>query len=393
MRATKAELFQVEGQHTGLLVAIWLDAPLAAQLAIPGGEPADQLHITLCYCGDANAMTDVQIGRAIAAVAESAAMWGPLTGQIAGVGRFNASDSSDGKDVFYANVDVPGLAEMRQMLASTLEYMADCPPLSNHGYTPHITLAYIDAGADLPMQRIESQPITIRSIWVGVGDRRTEIQLTGDYKSIAGAKGKEMGKLTKSFETTLKDGWIIASTPAVDRDRDRIMPMGGDLSNFQKNPVLIFGHNYHEPWAVIGRVAETSVDMAGIRMRPELREPANESDPQHIIRALWEQGLLRTASIGFIPIESRENEFGGRDYLKWELLELSLTPLPANQEAIRLTFKALTTTSQPYTKDNTDDPAPATTDDGTELTAEQLAELATTLTALTDELTQLFTGD
>ena len=163
-----------------------------------------------------------------------------------------------------------------------------------------------------------------------------------------------MGKLTKSFETTLKDGWIVASTPAVDRDRDRIMPMGGDLTNFNKNPVLIFGHNYHEPWAVIGRVAETAVDMAGIRMRPELREPASPADPQHIIRALWDQGLLRTASIGFIPIESKENEFGGRDYLKWELLELSLTPLPANQEAIRLTVKALTT-SQPHTKDNTDD--------------------------------------
>lgn len=199
-------------------------------------------------------------------------------------------------------------------------------------------------------------------------------------------------KITKTFETTLKDGWIVASTPAVDRDRDRIMPMGGDMTNFNKNPVLIFGHNYHEPWAVIGRVAETAVDMAGIRMRPELREPANESDPQHIIRALWDQGLLRTASIGFIPIESRENEFGGRDFLKWEMLELSLTPLPANQEAIRLTFKALTT-PQPHTKDDTDDTAPAPTDDSTELTAEQEAELATALAALTDELTQLFTGD
>ena len=198
-------------------------------------------------------------------------------------------------------------------------------------------------------------------------------------------------KITKTFEATLKDGWIVASTPALDRDRDRIMPMGGDLTNFEKNPILIFGHNYHEPWAVIGRVAETAVDMAGIRMRPELREPASESDPQHIIRALWDQGLLRTASIGFMPIESRENEFGGRDFLKWELLELSLTPLPANQEALRLTFKALATqTNEPHTEPDTDHSDTATTDDPNELTPEQEAALAQALAQMNHALLTLY---
>lgn len=200
-------------------------------------------------------------------------------------------------------------------------------------------------------------------------------------------------KITKTVETKQADGWIVASTPAVDRDRDRIMPMGIDLTDFQKNPVLIFGHNYAEPWAVIGKAGEIAVDMASLRIRPQLREPANESDPMHIIRALWEQDLLRAASIGFMPVEWRENELGGRDYIKTSLLEISLVPVPANQEAIRMAVKALTMPSQPHTKDNTDDPAPATTDDDNELTAEQETELANTLAALTDELTSLFTGD
>lgn len=201
-------------------------------------------------------------------------------------------------------------------------------------------------------------------------------------------------KITKSFDIKQgSNGWITASTPAVDRDRDRIMPLGIDLTNYQKNPVVIFGHNYAEPWAVIGRAADMSVDMAGLRFMPELRQPANEADPMHIIRALWDQNLLRAASIGFVPVEHRENEFGGRDFLKTELLEISLVPVPANQEAIRMAVKALTTPSQPHTKDNTDAPAPATTDENTELTTEQLAALATTLAALTEELTSLFTGD
>lgn len=216
-------------------------------------------------------------------------------------------------------------------------------------------------------------------------------------------------KITKTLDVTQSDdGWIVASTPTPDRDRDRVMPLGGDFRNFEKNPVLIFGHNYYEPWAVIGRVSGIAVDGGSIRMKPELREPANETDPMHIIRALWSQNLLRASSIGFIPIESRENEFGGRDFLKWELLELSLVPVPANQEAIRMAVKAIeplssgaapddsiaTTdaTQPPPTEPDTDDTATAIHDNDTELTPEQEAELAAALAALTHEMTSLFTG-
>lgn len=184
---TKAELFQVDGEHTGLLVAVWLDPALANTLALPGGEPADQLHLTLCYCGDANEMSDVQIGRAIAAAADIATMYGPLSGQLAGLGRFNASASTGGKDVIYANVDVPLLEAMRQYLAVHLD-MAGCRPLTTHGYTPHVTLAYIDEGAAWPIERLPTQPFTIRSIWVGVGDRRTEIPLVGSWSGYADFK-------------------------------------------------------------------------------------------------------------------------------------------------------------------------------------------------------------
>jgi 2'-5' RNA ligase len=174
----KATLFTIEGEHTGLLIAVWLDEATARQLAVAGGEPPEALHLTLCYCGDANELPDVAIARAIAAVSETAMTWPPLSGQIAGLGRFNASESSDGKDVLYANVDVPGLERMREYLASSLD-MAGCAPNRGHGYTPHITLAYLDEGADFPIQRIETMPFSIRSLWVSAGDRRTEIPLTG----------------------------------------------------------------------------------------------------------------------------------------------------------------------------------------------------------------------
>ena len=65
------------------------------------------------------------------------------------------------------------------------------------------------------------------------------------------------------------------------------------------------------------------------------------TDPQNIIRLLWEGGWVRSASIGFNPIAWRDNDHGGKDFTEWELLEWSLCPIGANQEALRLAAKAL----------------------------------------------------
>ncbi len=148
--------------------------------------------------------------------------------------------------------------------------------------------------------------------------------------------------LHKTFEIkAAEDGRMIASTPDVDRDKDRVIATGARLDNFLKNPVLMYGHNYRDPWALIGKAADLQVDAGCINFQPELREPANDSDPMTVIRALWDQKLLRAASIGFNPTKWMENEVGGRDFVEWELLEISIVPIPANQNALRLAAKAI----------------------------------------------------
>lgn len=148
-------------------------------------------------------------------------------------------------------------------------------------------------------------------------------------------------KITKQLELQKDGDWIIGSTPSPDRDQDRVIPSGIDVSNFQKNPTLFFGHNYSDPWALIGKVAEFSIGSDGMKFRPELRSPVNDGDPMTIIKSLWDSGLLRAASIGFIPKAGKPNEYGGTDFTSIELLEISIVPIPANQEALRLSMKAL----------------------------------------------------
>lgn len=148
--------------------------------------------------------------------------------------------------------------------------------------------------------------------------------------------------IRKQFDITRKGDEIIVNTGAFDREHDRVLPSGAKLDNYLRNPIMLWGHNYHEPGFVIGTAKDIRSDGRKIIVRPDLREPASDNDPMHIIRALWDAGIIRTASIGFLPLaEPKRNEKGGYDYEEWELLEISLVPVPANQEALRLAVKGL----------------------------------------------------
>lgn len=136
-------------------------------------------------------------------------------------------------------------------------------------------------------------------------------------------------------------GRIQISTGGVDRQKDRVFPQGARTENYMKNPVVLWGHNYFSADSLIGRTKTLEVTETGIVADFELRPAANDADPQNIVRLLWEQEYVRAASIGFLPNWDRilPNDFGGVDFVDWELLEFSLTSVPANADALRLAAK------------------------------------------------------
>lgn len=125
----------------GLFISCWLDPELAEQLWLPGGEEPEQLHLTLAYLGELDELPAGAFETASEAVQAVAAASDPLAGSVPGFGMFRGGD----QDVFWAVVDVPGLAELRQRLCERLTGLA-LPPLQEHGWAPHITLAYLEPG-------------------------------------------------------------------------------------------------------------------------------------------------------------------------------------------------------------------------------------------------------
>lgn len=146
------------------MIAFMLDASLADQLltlarhaGIPeeGLQTADQMHLTLAYLGKVADAPGSDEENVTAELEKFASGWGSIKGAINGVGRF--IDNPD-KDCIYLNFDSPELPRFRQALVAFLKGI-DVDPAENHGYTPHITLAYI--GKDDPMPTITLQSIEV----------------------------------------------------------------------------------------------------------------------------------------------------------------------------------------------------------------------------------------
>jgi 2'-5' RNA ligase len=157
--------------HSGLFVALYPSAELQRSLAIPGGEEAKDLHVTLAYVPlDAPIGDKVTIAAALRSVAANLP---PLEGSLAGWGRFLASKGSDGKDVLFLTPDVKGLVDARHMVAAVLEGIGLDPNAGEHGWTPHLTLAYLAPGlpeSEIPPLPELPRPIAFDELTVGWGD-------------------------------------------------------------------------------------------------------------------------------------------------------------------------------------------------------------------------------
>lgn len=152
---------------THSMIALYPDAGVAARLAVEGGLAAGDLHCTVVYTGRVDAVDEA----ALRAVTESLVGRAPIDAMINGVGRFSGADGEP--DVLVALVDAPALEVLRRdALAALAEHGIE--PVLNHGYTAHMTRAYVDADDPTSLARIDPIPVTFTTLAMEYGDERTE---------------------------------------------------------------------------------------------------------------------------------------------------------------------------------------------------------------------------
>ena len=135
----------------------------------------------------------------------------------------------------------------------------------------------------------------------------------------------------KAFEDD--DGSVnitgMASTKDFDRAGDSIVPEAwakGGLSNFEKNPIILFNHDYNKP---IGRATGLKVTGDGLEMKAKISKSAPDSVAQ-----LVKEGILGAFSVGFrIKDADYLEETDGLKIKDAELFEVSVVSVPCNQAA------------------------------------------------------------
>ena len=130
---------------------------------------------------------------------------------------------------------------------------------------------------------------------------------------------------------------FIFSDESVDRYGDVIQARGWDLSNFNANPVALFGHDAGSVENVIG--AAKNVRVSGDKLVGDIEfMPADVNPNAEAVYQMVKGGWLKTVSVGFAPIEWKAAKDkarpGGVDFIRQELLEISIVPLPANPNAL-----------------------------------------------------------
>ena len=159
-------------------------------------------------------------------------------------------------------------------------------------------------------------------------------------------------QLTKTFETKLTtvpgERSVIAkiSTTSVDRDGDVVLPSGVDLTDFKKNPVVLFIHDNQKlpvgTAPIIQRKRDSIIAKVMFAERPDTLPSEQEFVPDTVF-SMFQQGVLRAFSIGFLldkarvptPDDVRRFGAGVRQIItKWRLVEFSIVPVPSNQDAL-----------------------------------------------------------
>lgn len=156
--------------------------------------------------------------------------------------------------------------------------------------------------------------------------KRTNVMTGGSlYRAAVGLELPEGDSRTIRF---------IASNEEVDRYGDIVRASGWVLDNFKNNPVLLFGHQSRE--LPIGRVSKIGVEGTQLIADAEFM-PASMNEKAESVFQMLKAKFLNAVSVGFKPLmrpnqikDPGTNEWtGGYEFIKQELLELSVVPVPA----------------------------------------------------------------
>lgn len=175
--------------NTGAMIALFLPDDAAQALysqvspallaAGVNPVPPEMYHITLVNLGEAAQIRNARrtLETAITSLSDEDVARNPISGQINGIGRFTTSENGSTNAV-YASFDAVDLPAFRAQLLALANGIVGVE--QNHGFIPHITLAYLPIGMATPNIRLTPIDVRLEQLALALGDDRKLFDLDGD---------------------------------------------------------------------------------------------------------------------------------------------------------------------------------------------------------------------
>lgn len=377
--------------HPGAMVCLMLSPEQQEEVRNAAAMPnAEADHVTLAYLGEASALLS-QKNALLRCLSNVASATGLLQGEIGGVARFAASESSDGQDVIVALYDC---AELPELHSDIMDALSACGIAlsSDHGFTPHITLGYIPTGEETRLSSLPrvSLPISALSlIWAGEridfplqGEGEAEATASYPVKALADDMLVSFGGAIKALGDGRVAGWGVTFdgedlTGEHFHDRTYLGRKDGDgQDTYFHHAQPIKGledaadHTFAPATVArkdLGIWVETVLNMA--------------DDYEKMVYSLAEQGKLGWSS-GAPGHLVRKSADGRID--RWPVAEWSLTPAPAEYRNRVIALKTLPALSFDTKSEPEIETVPETAPDQPVVFSKSLASLVTIYTTVSE---------
>lgn len=152
---------------------------------------------------------------------------------------------------------------------------------------------------------------------------------------------RSFGLKISSIDEKERTARFVMSTDSID-SYDEVVEQSWDLRRYEKNPVFLYNHNRSawfgkpEDSLPIGKALDVS--LVNGALEGTFKFASGDANP--FAETCWrcfKEGILCAGSVGFIPGSVRMEKRDGKEIYVLsdnELFEFSLTPLPANADAV-----------------------------------------------------------
>ena len=205
----------------GVMVGFFLSTHDARQIVpadneLPAGaEREETLHLTLAFLGKADSLI-AQRQTILDTVRTYASAQAPMSGVVQGIGKFNGVEGG-ASDCIYASYDAVNLAQFRTELVAALG-RAGVTVATDHGFVPHIALAYVRPSDAIPEMTMPRTPITFPALTVAWGNEHHVFPLKGWGEDVSPAKALTEWRKRAIDAVKLGGAYVVDPTDTLDME-------------------------------------------------------------------------------------------------------------------------------------------------------------------------------